>query len=80
MIGNEGAALDRFTDDNTPHKKRAKKKSQKKSDHKHDYELVEIEEWAIKNWFTHKEVCKICSKVNNQLRIMKGEGKDGESE
>lgn len=63
--------MDNFFDQDTPHRKRSNKKKKKKSDHKHEYELVEIKEWRIKNWFTHKEVCKICGKENNQFRIEK---------
>lgn len=55
----------------SPHKKKAKKKSLKKSDHKHEYELVEKEALTIKTWFNYTEVCKICGKINNELRIEK---------
>lgn len=57
--------------DVTSYRKKANKKKVKKSNHKHEYELVEIESLAIKNWFTHIEVCKICGKERNQLRIEK---------
>lgn len=63
--------MNQYIDDNTPHKKKSIKKKPKKSDHKHNYESVEVKEWVITNWFTHKEVCKICGKVNNQLKIEK---------
>lgn len=57
-------------DEQMPHKKKSKKKPPKKSDHKHDYELVEKDE-SLKNWFTHKYVCKICGKENTEFRIKK---------
>lgn len=63
--------MDRYIDDIAPHRKRVNKKKTKKSNHKHEYELVEIEPWKIKRWFTHKEVCKICGKERNHLRIEK---------
>lgn len=48
-----------------------KKKKPKKSNHKHEYEIVEIKEWSIEGWFTHKKVCKICGKINSKLKIDK---------
>lgn len=63
-----------FIDDNMPYKKKPKKKKSKKSDHKHDYELIEVRELDVigwRKWFTNVEVCKICGKENNMLRIKK---------
>jgi hypothetical protein len=51
------------------HRKKSKKKTPRKSNHKHEYKLVEKKEWVIEGWFTHIEVCMICGKVNNKLRI-----------
>jgi hypothetical protein len=59
-------------DDETRHKKKIKNKKPKKSDHKHEYELIEKEPWAIKNWFNYKQVCKICGKVYTELYIERG--------
>lgn len=70
-INKEDLIMNQYMDDVTPYRKRANKKKIKKSDHKHEYELVEVQPWSIKNWFTHIEVCKICGKERNQLRIEK---------
>ena len=60
--------MSKYSDDEVRHKKKSKKKKPKKSNHKHEYVLVAEEEWVIKGWFTHKEICKICGKENNWLR------------
>ncbi|MFJ7982396.1 hypothetical protein ACIQ1D_19220 [Lysinibacillus xylanilyticus] len=61
--------MNKFTDDETKHKKKSQKKTPKKSDHKHEYELIELNE-NDRFWFTHEKVCKICGHVYGKVRII----------
>ena len=50
--------------------KRAKRKEVIKVDHKHLYQLIPIEQ---SSYFTHKEICSICGRVNHWKRIVEYE-------